>query len=134
MNVWNAETFANREALDWLTDLVEERDVYFIHNTLQIIVDYPDGDKPDSWDCCCAIAAVEMLAACAGKPPTRFPADAREWIEAYGLAPDGEALALADKALQRVAQESCLRDEWQESGEIDRFDAAVSELKNRLGI
>ncbi|MGH7192679.1 MAG: DUF4259 domain-containing protein [Candidatus Saccharimonadales bacterium] len=101
MGNWRLATFSNEQARDWLDDLVEERDVYFIHNTLEIIADYPSAEKPESWDCCCALAAAEMVAAAAGNPPAEFPMEARDWLEAYGLEIDNEVLALTGKALDR---------------------------------
>jgi hypothetical protein len=134
MSNWRVATFSNEEACDWLDDLLEERDVYFIHNTLEIIADYPPGEKPESWDCCCALAAAEMVAAARGNPSAEFPMVARDWLEAYGLEIDDEILALAGKALDRVQEDSFLKDEFSESGELAQWQSSVNDLRKRCGI
>src|SRR5579884_1746675 len=109
--------FAKREARDWLNDLLDERDVYFVHNTLEIVIDHPNNEKPDSWDCCCALAAAEIVAAARGKPPDDFPAEAQEWMDAYGFEADKDVIELARKAVERVQASSCLRDEADGNGQ-----------------
>jgi hypothetical protein len=131
---WKLPTFANEEALDWLDDLVDERDMYFIHNTLEIIADYPPDEKPEPWDCACALAAAEMVAAAKGHPPVEFPMEAQEWLEAYGLEVDPEVTGLASKALERIASNSLLKDELDASGELPVWHSEVNSLRSRLGI
>jgi Domain of unknown function (DUF4259) len=134
MSVLMLTVFGNPEALDWLDDLVEERDVYFIHNTLEIISDYPSGEKPESWDCRCALAAAEMLAAARGNPPEQFPEEAREWLDAYGLDVDEEVMSLVEKALDRIQLASLLKDELDAAGNSLDWQNCVTGLRRRLGI
>lgn len=126
------DTFGKREARDWLNDLLDERDVYFVHNTLEIIVDYPSDEKPDSWDCCCALAAAEIVAAARGKPPSQFPDEAREWMDAYGFEADGDVVDLARKAVARIQTNSCLKDECEGDGEATGWVKVVEDLSKRL--
>lgn len=132
MAVHAADSFGNDEALDWLNDLFDERDIYFIHNTLEIIVDSAPGDKPDSWDCCCALAAAEMVAAACGKPASTLPEEAKDWLEAYEFEADDEALELARKAVDRIEKDSWLREAWERSGLSAQWYHAVADLKSRL--
>ena len=134
MSTWNPTVFNNEEARDWLDDLVDERDIYFIHNTLEIIADYPPEEKPESWDCCCALAAAEMVAAAKGNPPGDFPSEAREWLDAYGLDVDNEVMSLTRKAIDRIQKSSLLKDELEAGGGLGQWQSAVSDLKKRLGL
>ncbi len=127
------QTFAKPEARDWLNDLLDERDIYFVHNTLEIIVDYPSDEKPDAWDCCCAMAAAEIVAAACGKPPADFPEEAREWMEAYGFEADSDVIELARKALERLGH-SCASPDWVDSGhQAADWLKDVEDLRHRLG-
>lgn len=132
MGAWSPHSFGNDEALDWLNDLIDEHDIYFIHNTLEIIADFPTDDKPESWDCCCALAAAEMVAAAHGKPGSDMPEEAREWLEAYDFEADDEAMTLARKAVERVERDSWLREAWEESGESAKWYDSLADLKARL--
>lgn len=134
MGAWAAHSFGNDEALDWLNDLFDERDIYFIHNTLEIIVDFPANDKPEAWDCCCALAAAEMVAAATGHPAADLPAEAKDWLEAYEFPTDDEAMTLARKAIQRIEENSWLREHWQESNDAENWYRALNDLKARLAM
>jgi hypothetical protein len=132
MGAWSPHSFGNNEALDWLNDLIDEHDIYFIHNTLEIIAEFPCGDKPEAWDCCCALAAAEMVAAAKGRPGASTPQEALEWIDAYAFQADEEALELARKAVARIEKDSWLRDEWEESGDSSGWYQALADLRSRL--
>lgn len=133
MAAWAPHSFGNDEALDWLDDLFDERDIYFIHNTLEIIADFPADDKPEAWDCCCALAAAEIVAAATGKPAAELPQEARDWLDAYAFEADEEAVLLARKATDRVQSDSRLRDAWDKSGKAARWNQCVTDLRTRLG-
>jgi hypothetical protein len=128
MSAWSMEIFANQQALDWLDDLGDEDDIYFIHNTLEIVCNYAGNEKPDSWDCCCALAAAEVVAAARGNAPARFPDAARRWLV------DSEGILLADGAIQRVLKSSALFDELEANGQTAQFLTAMAALRVRLGI
>ena len=133
MGLWRADTFENSEALDWLSDLLDENDLYFVHNTLEIIADYPPGEQPDSWDCICALAAAELVAAARGEPPEIFPPVAAEWVEAYGLEPDEELMDFSTKAVERIGTNSWLKNEWDEAEDNEKWYHSLTDLKRRLG-
>jgi hypothetical protein len=132
MGAWSANCFGNDEALDWLNDLIDEHDIYFIHNTLEIIADLPSTEKPDTWDCVCALAAAEMVAAAHGRPGPELPVEASEWLDAYDFAADEEAMNLARKVVDRVERDSELRDVWEEVGKSADWLASLADLKARL--
>ena len=134
MGSWRANTFENSEALDWLSDLLDEDDLYFVHNTLEIIADYPPDEPPDAWDCICALAAAELVAAARGQPSAKFPPIAVEWLEAYGLEADQELMDFSAKAVERVASNSWLKQEWDQSESSQQWYESLDDLKRRLGV
>ncbi len=134
MGTWAVHGFGNDEALDWLTDLFDERDVYFIHNTLEIVVDFPLQEKVESWDCCCALAAAEIVAAACGQPSPDLPISVKVWLEAYQFKADEEAVTLARKAVERIQSDSGLKDEWLESSSSQDWLHCLQDLGCRLGI
>lgn len=134
MSVLSPQIFANEEARDWLFDLFDERDIYFIHNTLEIIVDYPSSEKPESWDSLCALAAAELVAAARGNPSADFPPEARDWLDAYGMEVDNEVTTLARKAIDRVQSDSVLKDELEADGKSAEWQSVIKDLRHRLGL
>lgn len=126
-------TFGNREALDWLSDLVEEGDPFFIHYTLEIIVDYPTQELPEAWDSLCALAAGEVVAAALGKPAVNFPGPGFDWLAGNELSVDAELLQLAVKAVSKVGADSLLKMEFEEDTLQHEFQTNVANLLTRLG-
>lgn len=130
---WQIATFANEEASLWLDDLLDERDPYFIHNTLEIVIDCPADEKPEAWDCGCALAAAEVVAAARGNPPEQFPSEASEWIEAYGIEADPEVLELVRRAVVRIETDSRMREEMEADGRLPEWLDCLQRLRRRLG-
>jgi hypothetical protein len=130
----SAANFGNEQALDWLSDLLDEQDVYFIHNTLEIIADYPGDEGPNIWDCHCALAAAEMVAAARGKPPADFPEAARRWLQSYPLELDEELMGLVQKALDRIELHSELKDSFAEGPGLPEWYELLGDLRNRTGL
>lgn len=134
MGSWATHSFGNDEALDWLNDLFDEQDSYFIHNTLEIIVDFPLQEKVESWDCCCALAAAEIVAAACGQPSPDLPSSVKEWLEVHQFKADEEAVTLARKSVVRIQSDSWLKDEWLESSSSQDWLHCLDDLSRRLGI
>jgi hypothetical protein len=132
MSLSTASTFANSEAREWLSDLLEESDVYFIHNTVEIVVDYPAEDTLESWDCCCALAAAEMVAAARGNPPPQFPMEASAWLKTCGFDVDEEVMGLALKAIERIESEATLKAELEDGDQLVGFQGMLTDLRRRL--
>lgn len=132
MGVWGPQSFANDEALDWLCDLIDEDDPFFVHNTLDIIVDYPGDEPPEAWDCSCALAAAELVAAANGKPPEEFPQAANVWLERHTIEIDPQLLTSASRAVERVKSNSELQQLWDESPEKEDWYKCLADLIGRL--
>lgn len=133
MGTWSAASFGNDDALDWLGDLVDEQDPDFVMNTLEIVADFPGFEPPEAWDCCCALAAAEMVAAARGAPPAEFPDGAKRWLAATELCVDEELLSIARKAISKVLSQSRLKDLWDESEYKGQWYQEMESLQQRLG-
>ncbi|HEU4566145.1 MAG TPA: DUF4259 domain-containing protein, partial [Gemmatimonadaceae bacterium] len=63
------------------------------------------------------------------------PPEVAEWV-AENRDDDGarpELVALARRAVERIAAESELRDLWAESDDFEAWEASVADLRARLG-
>lgn len=128
------QSFGNEQSLDWLSDLLDEDDIYFVHNTLEIIADYPPDESPDVWDCNCAVAAAEIVAAIKGNPCDDLPPPAVRWLQKHPMEADEELMDLVTKAIGRIEARSELKLFWDEAELGGEWQESLADLRVRLGI
>ncbi|RUS49104.1 DUF4259 domain-containing protein [Cohnella sp. AR92] len=131
MGAWGHGNFDNDTVLDWLADLEETEDLSLIEEAIELAL---DGDSElDADTASIAIGAAEVLAALQNKPGADYEdEELEEWIAKH----KGEGrhlLASARKALERIAEESELKELWEESEHFEEWLGAVKELAGRIG-
>ncbi len=70
-------------------------------------------------DCSAALAAAEVVAAAAGRPGADLPEEVRTWVAAHGMQIPSDLAALSHRAIDRITQESELRELWDETEQAD---------------
>ncbi len=129
MGAWAHGSFANDDALDWVATLSRSGSSA-ISQALSAVPE-ADDDYLEAPTASAAIAAAEVVAAQAGSPADKFPAEVSAWVASQPR-PAPELIALARRAVQRVLRLSELRDLWAESEDSDAWQAEVSGLLARL--
>jgi hypothetical protein len=130
MGTWGLGNFENDDALDWVFELEQAKDLAPLGEALDVIVE-SHGDYLDAYDCARALAAAEVVAALAGKPDPSLPEEVRNWLSGR----PGVDAAMRNRARQAVAaimDSSELRELWEETDESDQWQHLVSGLLQRL--
>ena len=133
VDAWGTASFENEPANDWflvVEEAVDPGDV--IASTLDTALG--DADYLGLSTSCEAIAAAELSASCAGHGPDRMPDDVRRWVDGHPHRPHDSEIDQAILAVQRVRDESELRDLWDEDvdGRADRWLGEIDDLIARL--
>lgn len=131
MGAWDATSFGNDTANDWVYGLEECNDLSLVESTLQKIIDAGD-DYIEASDAEEAIAAAEVLAALLGHPPelNAYTENVSAWVSAHPITPPAELVQKALRALNRIQSEpSELLELWEDAVE---WQEAVQELVGRL--
>jgi hypothetical protein len=137
MGTWGHRNFENDNALDFIEE-VQERGLERIEEAIKVVANYPEEEYLNADDSVAALAAIEYVAAAKGKQSEDFPEDAEDWLQKTGTG----SLTSYDKAtllkvIDRVRNNSELRDNWQEEGtepvEPAEWLAVLSDLENRVG-
>jgi hypothetical protein len=131
---WAATSFENDAATDWFYAVEEAVDP---GATIASALDHALGeaDYLELDPSCEAIAAAELSACCAGRPPERLPDNVRRWTLTHPHKPHDSEIDQAIDAVLRVRAESRLRDFWGQAGEdhergwLDELDALMSRLQ-----
>ena len=131
MGAWDATSFGNDTACDWLADFTESNDFSAVEAALQEVLDTGD-DYLDSDEAVQAIAAAEVVAWLRGHPTAVDPYTEKlaAWVAAHPIQPSAALTQKALSALDRIEQPpSELPDLWE--GDPD-WIAAMSDLRTRL--
>jgi hypothetical protein len=128
---WGTANFENDPAGDWFL-LVEE--AVDPGEVIAAALDSAVGESEHLGldESCVAIAAAELSASCAGHPPDRLPDNVRRWVDTHPHQPHDREIEQAVQAVQRVREESELRDHWDGSVDRSRWLLEVDDLIARL--
>ena len=130
MGAWEAGSFDNDDAADWVNDFSDEPSRKLIESTLKAVTDIGDEylEAPES---SMAIAAAEVVAALQNAPHPKLPEGLQEVVSNSKIASDKNLVNLALKAVERVKTNSELKELWEE-GDASEWLTAINSLEERL--
>jgi hypothetical protein len=134
MGAWATDSFGNDDASDWLATLMGKDDLAMVEEALNAALAVGDDylDAPLAAE---ALAAAEVVAAAKGDPgpDVQDKAALVAWLDNLAQGPDKTLVALAVQVVERVlADNSELRDLWEDSDEFDDWQTDVQALSERL--
>jgi len=139
MGAWGYGNFENDDALDWVFELEQTKDLSVIVNALNEIIS-GIGDHLDATDCANALAAAETVAALAGRPGPELPEEIAHWVgERHAESPQDRPLVdetvtrQAQHTINAVLSESELKELWEETDDFECWKATVTDLLERIG-
>ena len=129
MGTWGVLPFENDNALDWSWGLDEVGDTSVLMDALEAIADSEELDE----DCEEAVAAAEVVAALHGQPLAKLPDEVAAFVKTQSKQPLPTKLRkLASTAVQRIAEDSDLKDRWDETKDAEKWQQAMKDLLERL--
>jgi hypothetical protein len=132
VGAWGVGNFDNDDAADWVYELEESNDTSVLVATLG---EATEGGYLESPVGCEALAAAEVVAALLGNAGKALPDGVRKWVAVNDVEVGHDLLALARAAVARVAkaEDSELRELWQETDDYPQWVALQDDLLKRLG-
>ncbi|WP_342116300.1 DUF4259 domain-containing protein [Pseudoduganella sp. OTU4001] len=137
MGTWAIGPYGNDFAQDWLEDLQESKDLYFIEDTLNNVLQAETTEYLEAPFGAEGLAAVETWARLLGKggasdgDSERADAWVADVLPKFKMRTD-----IADKAVRALdvvlSEGSELRELWQDSEHYDDWRASVAEMQRRL--
>ncbi|HEY9105723.1 MAG TPA: DUF4259 domain-containing protein [Roseateles sp.] len=126
---WEADSFGNDDALDWVHQCASSTGSKFISATFNAAL--ADGYL-EAPECSMAVAAAEVVAAAKGRPPKSFPRELSSWLEHQQKAEIAKLAPVAAKAVLRVLNgpRSELLELWQENRK--QFPAWSGHMRNLI--
>ncbi len=133
MGAWDATSFGNDTACDWLSELEDSEDLVLVRETLQAVLNV-GGEYLGSDEAVEAIAAMEVLASLRGHPAAvdSYNEKLADWVEAHPAIPSQTLIEKALTALDRIQGENSeLVELWVHD---PAWAVSVTNLRTRLTI
>lgn len=139
MGTWDANNFGNDGACDFASDIIEG-DKSLIKDAIIKIVELDNENYLEAPDCENALAAIEFIATFKGNAPADLPEEAEDWIKKNDLlnfktgffGKQIDIVDLSKKAIDRILNNSEMKELWEESGEFEEWKKILENLKNRI--
>lgn len=134
MGTWAVDAFGNDGAVDWTYGLDDVHDLSLVEEAIDTVLAAGE-EGPDAPDGADALVAIEVIARLQGNWGERstYSETVDEWVESTKLVPPAALIAKARAALDRIlADNSELRELWEDSDSYDDWLASVRELEGRV--
>lgn len=134
MGAWAADVFGNDDACDWAFGLENANDLSLVESTLDTVLSHGTEyvEAPEASE---ALAAIEAIARLQGNWGERnaYTEPVDVWVEKTKLQPSAALAKKAHLVIERIlAENSELKELWQESDEYEAWQGFVVELKSRV--
>jgi hypothetical protein len=113
MGAWNAKSFGNDSANDWVFELEKCVGASVLEGALEAAL---KDSKPESEACERALGAAAVVEASRKNPIGRFPTAARDWVLETSFVASNRLVALAIRGVRKIRNESELLELWKEAG------------------
>lgn len=132
MSAGGVGTFEMEDAVEWINGFGADG-VNSIQEAFETVNDLEAGDYIEADIAAYALAAAEVVAAARDGDTSRLPKDAIGSVEENeDKINAAKLLAAARKAVSRVLKSSELREEWEDTPDLEDWEDHVRELIERL--
>lgn len=133
MTVTGPGIFDNDEAQSFIDQLqAEADDVSILEESVRQINQVPPAEVPNAIDSSRALAAAEIISAAGGNPGPFLPTEAKAWVHKHMLQVPVTLRDQALDAVQRIRENSGLREFWQKRSDYTEWVNEVLGLEERL--
>ncbi|MDG3007245.1 DUF4259 domain-containing protein [Paludisphaera mucosa] len=130
MGAWGHGGFENDDAADFVADLLADPTWKPVAEALNTVLDAED-DWLEAPTASVAIAAAEVVAIALGRPAAELPDGLPDWISRRE-APEPKLVEKARLAIERILQDSELKDLWEETPDSAAWHEEMESLSRRV--
>jgi hypothetical protein len=133
MGAWDEKSFGNDDALDFTNEILEEDDPQKVISIINEIANLAGDEELEAPDASMGVAAIEFVGAAKGAPASDFPKEALRFVQKHrDVLNDKDLKALAIKTLNRIRENSELKELWEESEYFEQWKAVMDDLLKRV--
>lgn len=132
MSAWGISNFENDTALDWVSAVVQQKEVSNLTKTIDSFVSDFKSNETTLIDCSRFLTIAEVVAGLVGSPAEDFPEELSDWIEVKYLKLDKSTIDTTIKGVSLVLLDSEAKEMYLDSGYFKSWEKAQKDLIKRL--
>lgn len=131
MGAWGEKIFENDSAIDWITELEEEKDLTLVIGKLAEILQEYNRNKDDLIESVLAsegLAATEIVLALMNKSSDELPKETLKWLKRK-KGPDRKLISFFNRIIKDLDLGEGFSEEWVTYSNDEKWEFIISSLK-----
>ena len=132
MSAWGISNFENDTALDWVSEIVEGKDVNSLQNSIYAFLKDFSIEDTSLIECSKFLTIAETIAALIGSPDQDFPEELQDWIDLKYVKIDQFTIDKTVKGVKLIMTDSEAKEMYLDSGYFKSWEKTQKDLIKRL--
>ena len=132
MSAWGISNFENDTALDWVSEIVEGKDVNSLQNSIDAFLKDFSIEDTSLIECSKFLTIAETIAALIGSPDQDFPEELQDWIDSKYVKIDQFTIDKTVKGVKLIMTDSEAKEMYLDSGYFKSWEKTQKDLIKRL--
>ncbi len=132
MSAWGLSNFENDTALDWIDQIIQEKEVTSMEDSITSFVNDFSVENTSLVDCSKFLTIAETLAALIGNPAEDFPQELKDWVESKYIKIEQSIINDAKRGVRLIMTDSEVKEMYLDSGYFKVWEKTQRSLIKRL--
>ncbi len=132
MSAWGISNFENDTALNWVSRIVEQKEVSNLSNSINDFISAFSPEETSLIECSEFLTIAETIAGLIGSPAEDFPEELKEWIESKYIKIEQSTIDNAKKGVKLIMIDSEAKEMFLDSGYFKSWEKTQKDLIKRL--
>ena len=132
MSAWGISNFENDTALDWVSDVVQKKEVSSLKDTISAFLASFSADETSLIECSKFLTIAETIAGLVGSPAEDFPEELNDWVESKYIKIEQATIDHAIKGAKLIMSDSEAKEMYLDSGYFKSWEKTQKDLIKRL--
>lgn len=132
MSAWGISNFENDTALNWVSRIVEQKEVSNLSDSINDFISAFSPEETSLIECSEFLTIAETIAGLIGSPAEDFPEELKEWIESKYIKIEQSTIDNAKKGVKLIMVDSEAKEMFLDSGYFKSWEKTQKDLIKRL--
>ncbi|MBI34362.1 MAG: hypothetical protein CMP67_03260 [Flavobacteriales bacterium] len=132
MSAWGISNFENDTALDWVNEIVQEKEIHSIKDSIDSFLHDFSVEDTSLMDCSKFLTIAETVAGLIGSPDEDFPEELKDWMETKYIKIEQVTIDKVKKGVKLIMTDSEAKEMYLDSGYFKSWEKAQKNLIKRL--
>jgi hypothetical protein len=132
MSAWGISNFENDSALDWVNNIIEQKEVSSLSGSIDKFIANFSIEETTLIECSVFLTVAETIAGLVGNPAEDFPDELKDWSETKYIKIEQITMDNAIKGIELILKDSEAKEMFLDSGYYTSWENAQTDLIKRL--